>query len=57
MNFKKVLEIIIFYYKCNSCSTYPIICKMYYCDICSKYFCEDCKEKINNHEHEIKILY
>ena len=48
------VEDIIFYYKCTSCSIYPIICSLYYCPQCSLYVCEDCIKNFGNHIHGIQ---
>ena len=45
------IENFVYYYKCTSCSTYPIILIMYYCDKCNKYLCENCYKKDKNHCH------
>jgi len=44
------IDDIIFEYKCTNCSTYPIICLLYYCPDCNMYLCESCKN-ITNHQH------
>ena len=44
------IDDIIFEYKCANCSTYPIICLLYYCPNCNICFCESCKNT-KNHEH------
>ena len=46
------IDNIVYYYKCTTCSTYPIVCVMYYCDKCSLYLCEKC-EKNNDHKHPL----
>jgi hypothetical protein len=45
------VEDIVFYYKCTSCSIYPIICSLYYCPQCPLYVCEDCIKNFGNHIH------
>ena len=45
------IENIVYYYRCSSCSTYPIVCVMYYCDKCNLYLCENCEKNNDNHEH------
>jgi hypothetical protein len=50
-NKKFPIENFVYYYKCTSCSTYPIILIMYYCDKCNKYLCENCYKKEKNHCH------
>ena len=45
------IENIVYYYKCSSCSTYPIVCVMYYCDKCNLYLCENCEKNNDIHEH------
>ena len=45
---------IIFLYKCTFCSTYPIICTLYYCPECVLYACEDCMKNIRNHIHPVQ---
>ena len=44
---------LIFEYKCTLCSTYPIICVMYYCPECSLYLCEACHKNNENHIHPL----
>ena len=39
------IDNIVYGYKCSSCSVYPIICVLYYCDKCSLYLCEECEKK------------
>ena len=41
-------------YSCNSCSTFPIICILYYCSQCQMFLCEDCYNKVGNHIHPFK---
>ena len=44
---------IIFYYRCSSCSIYPIVCVLHYCRECNMYFCEACHQNIGKHFHPI----
>jgi hypothetical protein len=44
------IDDIIFEYKCSNCSTYPIICILYYCPKCNMYLCETCKN-MKSHNH------
>jgi hypothetical protein len=50
------IENFVYYYKCISCSTYPIILIMYYCDKCNKYLCEKCYNKEKNHCHKMEKI-
>jgi len=51
------IENFVYNYKCTSCSTYPIILIMYYCDKCNKYLCEKCYKKEKNLCHKmVKII-
>ena len=50
------IENFVYYYKCTSCSTYPIILIMYYCDKCNKYLCEKCYNKEKNHCHKMEKI-
>lgn len=49
------IEDIIFEYKCTKCSTYPIICVMYYCPKCNLYLCESCNDTENHKDPLLKI--
>ena len=46
------IENIVFNSKCSSCSVYPIICVIYYCEKCDIYFCEECENK-KDHQHPL----
>ena len=46
------IENIVFNSKCSSCSVYPIVCVIYYCEKCDIYFCEEC-EKNKEHQHPL----
>ena len=48
------LDDIIFDYKCKSCSTYPIICTVHYCQRCPLYICDDCIKNYKNHVHPLQ---
>ena len=48
-------ELVVFYYKCHLCNTYPIILIIYYCKDCKMYICEDCMKK-NNCLHRHPLL-
>lgn len=50
------IENFVYYYKCTSCSTYPIILIMYYCATCNKYLCEKCYNKEKNHCHKMEKI-
>ena len=47
------IDDIIFDYKCSFCSTYPIICILYYCPKCLLYICQDCKKISLGHIHPL----
>jgi hypothetical protein len=49
----KDINDLIFEYKCSSCKTYPILCKIFYCDKCNFYLCQDCEKKDVKHEHNL----
>ena len=49
----KDINDLIFEYQCSSCKTYPILCKIFYCDKCSFYLCQDCEKNDVKHEHNL----
>ena len=49
------IENIVFNSKCSSCSVYPIVCVIYYCEKCDIYFCEECENKKDHRHPLIKI--
>ena len=53
---EKPINDIIFEFGCSSCSTYPIICTLYYCPQCQMHLCEDCMRKVGNHAHPFQLF-
>ena len=48
---------IVFNYRCSSCSTYPILSVMYYCDKCILYLCEYCHQNfVKSHYHQMEKI-